>query len=167
MSTLIRLDDGQAAEYAQIADDVPLPPQGPVLVSLARWEQEAERLRAAGQAFAVRIPNTTNVSALPAALLEASTLVLEFPGFSDGRAYSQARLLREALGYRGELRATGAAVVKDQLLGMTRCGIDGFELRADQSAAACLEALGEFSLAYQPALDDRPRVRELRKRDIG
>jgi hypothetical protein len=46
--------------------------------------------------------------------------MLDFPKYTDGRAYSQARLLRERLGYRGELRATGN-VLRDQLLFMRRC----------------------------------------------
>ena len=54
-------------------------------------------------------------------------IVLNFPKFSDGRAYSQARVLREHLGYQGELRATGQ-VLRDQLLYMHRAGFDAFEI---------------------------------------
>ena len=53
-------------------------------------------------------------------------IVLNFPKFTDGRAYSQARLLRERLGYTGELRATGRCYI-DQLPFMLRCGFDSFE----------------------------------------
>lgn len=165
MSRLIRATGEASAVYAEIADDGPLPEDGPIMVSLARWEKDLGLLGRRAQPFAVRIPNTVNVGTLDSSLLAATAIILEFPSFGDGRAYSQARLLRESRGYRGELRATGAAVVRDQLMGMARCGIDGFELRADQSAAECLAALSEFSLAYQPALDDRPRVRELRARE--
>ncbi|WP_240433631.1 DUF934 domain-containing protein [Solimonas sp. K1W22B-7] len=78
---------------------------------------------------------------------------LEFPGFADGRAYSQARILRDRHGYRGEIRASGGAVVRDQLHGMARCGINSFELRADQDPQVCLAAFEDFGLAYQPAAD--------------
>jgi uncharacterized protein (DUF934 family) len=57
---------------------------------------------------------------------------LHFPKFTDGRAYSQAFLLRRRLGFKGELRATGDVLV-DQLQLMQRSGFDSAVLRADQS----------------------------------
>lgn len=167
MSALIDASGPIADPYIAVADEDALPAAGAVLVSLARWEREAAPLRARAAGFAVRIPNTLNVSTLDANLLEAAMIVLDFPSFGDGRAYSQAHLLREARGYRGALRATGAAVVQDQLLGMSRCGIDNFELRADQSVAPCVAILRQQPIAYQPALDARPRVRQLRRASVN
>ena len=77
---------------------------------------------------------------------------LAFPKFADGRAHSQARLLRERYGYRGELRAVGD-VLRDQLFFMARNGFDAFELRADRCLEDALEAFGDFSDSYQPAAD--------------
>ena len=73
--------------------------------------------------------------------------------FSDGRGYSNARILRERLGYRGELRAIGD-VLRDQLFLMRRCGFDSFEIRPDRSAADALASLRDFRHAYQHATDD-------------
>jgi uncharacterized protein (DUF934 family) len=56
---------------------------------------------------------------------------LNFPKFSDGRAFSQAFLLRRRLGFKGEIRATGD-VLADQLAQMQRSGFDVAVLRADQ-----------------------------------
>ena len=56
-----------------------------------------------------------------------------FPKFQDGRAYSQARILRERLGFRGELRATGQ-VLRDQFVFMLRAGFDSFEVKKDADA---------------------------------
>ena len=56
---------------------------------------------------------------------------LSFPKFSDGRAFSQAFLLRRRLGFKGEIRATGDVLV-DQLAQMERSGFDVAVLRADQ-----------------------------------
>lgn len=163
MSTLLRVDGSEAAEiFAAVGLDDELPPTGPVVVPLARWERDPDLIRQRGVPFGVRLTNTVDVATLDGGVLEAAAIVLEFPSFGDGRAYSQARLLRDAHAYRGELRATGAAVVRDQLLGMARVGIDVFELRADQSPDACREALREFTLAYQPTRDPLPKVRELR-----
>lgn len=164
MSTLLDATGEHAETWTVVADDEPLPAEGAVVVSLARWEKDREALAARAQPFGLRLANTVDVATLDESAFEVALIVLEFPGFADGRAYSQARLLRDARGYRGQIRATGAAVVRDQLLGMRRSGIDVFELRADQSPSACLQALTEFSLAYQPGCDPLPRVRALRRR---
>ena len=58
-----------------------------------------------------------------------------FPSFRDGRAYSQARLLRERHGYDGELRATGQ-VLRDQFVFMLRAGFDAFEVKKESDAEA-------------------------------
>lgn len=171
MSTALLIRDGYLVEdeFILLADDAEWPPQDkPVIVSLARWERDRDFL-ASRESFGVRLPNTVDVRVLNPALFQARLIVIEFPSFSDGRAYSQAHLLRETLGYRGEIRATGAAVVRDQILGMARCGIDAFELRADQSPEGCIEALHEFSLAYQPGVtsDPLPKVRPRRRTAAG
>ena len=164
MSTLLRLDGSEGRDaFTALGIDDELPAGAdPIVVPYARWERDRETLEARRPSYGVRLPNTVEVASLDAGVLKAALVILEFPSFGDGRAYSQARLLRDARGYRGELRATGAAVVRDQLQGMARCGIDSFELRPDQSIDACREALREFTLAYQPARDSLPKVRELR-----
>jgi uncharacterized protein (DUF934 family) len=73
---------------------------------------------------------------------------LHFPKFSDGRAYSQAFLLRRRLGFKGELRATGDVLV-DQLQLMQRSGFDSAVLRADQSLESARRQLTYFTDFYQ------------------
>ena len=80
--------------------------------------------------------------------------MLDFPKFSDGRAYSQARLLRGRLGYRGELRATGG-VLQDQIGFMLRCGFNSFESEQKGFGEALAKARTLFSVVYQPAEDDQ------------
>jgi len=80
-----------------------------------------------------------------------SVVILEFPTFKDGRAYSQARLLRERCGFTGEIRARGE-VLGDQLLFMARCGVNAFEM-SQEKAHAAQGALDAFSFAYQSAAD--------------
>lgn len=149
-------------DYTLIADDAPLPAAGKVIVSLARWQKEADTLRASDLAVGVRIPNTVDVATLWPELADRPLINVEFPGFGDGRAYSQSRVLRDRYGYGGEIRASGAAVVRDQIHGMARCGINAFELRTDQDPAVCLTAFDDFHEAYQPAADQRDIVARLR-----
>lgn len=73
---------------------------------------------------------------------------LHFPKFSDGRAFSQAFLLRRRLGFKGEIRATGDVLV-DQLPQMERSGFNAAVLRADQDLAIAQRQLGYFSAFYQ------------------
>ncbi len=73
---------------------------------------------------------------------------LHFPKFTDGRAFSQARLLRGRLKFAGEIRATGDVLV-DQVLQMARCGFDVAVLREDQDIAAAERQLHRFPAFYQ------------------
>ena len=73
---------------------------------------------------------------------------LQFPKFTDGRAYSQAFLLRRRLGFQGELRATGDVLI-DQLVQMQRSGFDSAVLRADQDASAAERQFSRFAGFYQ------------------
>ncbi len=138
--------------WRHVADDVALP-AAPVIVSLARWQAERDLLAARPEALGVRLPNDVDVAALAEDLPHFALIALEFPSFKDGRAYTQARLLRERYGYRGEVRAVGD-VLRDQLFFMQRCGFDAFELRPDRSLEDALHALTEFSVTYQPAADE-------------
>jgi uncharacterized protein (DUF934 family) len=80
--------------------------------------------------------------------------VLQFPKWTDGRAYSQAVLLRGRLRYAGELRASGE-VLADMLPLLRRCGFDAVQMRADQSLATAQRALGFFSTHYQSVPGER------------
>jgi uncharacterized protein (DUF934 family) len=156
--------DGRIAanDWTTLADDAALPASGKVIVSLKRWRAEGEALVASGLTVGVRIPNTEDVSGLAAEITGLPLIALEIPKFSDGRAYSQARVLRERYGYRGEIRAQGD-VLHDQLFHMARCGINAFELRADQDPQDCLRAFGEYDLAYQHGADRLGTVWERRR----
>ena len=82
------------------------------------------------------------------ALAGVARIDLHFPRFTDGRAYSQAFLLRRRLGYTGEIRATGDVLV-DQLVQMQRCGFDSAVLRADQDADVAQRQFERFDAFYQ------------------
>lgn len=73
---------------------------------------------------------------------------LHFPKFTDGRAYSQAFLLRRRLGFQGEIRATGDVLV-DQVVQMQRSGFDSAVLRADQGPDVAQRQLDRFPAFYQ------------------
>lgn len=112
-----------------------------------------EGSRALGRAVAegVSVSPGDDVSELAPYLEELLLVSLEFPAFSDGRAYSHASLLRDRYGFTGEVRATGDVLI-DQIPLMQRCGVDGFAV----SNATALKRLEENRLPsidrhYQPA----------------
>ena len=81
---------------------------------------------------------------------------LHFPKFTDGRAYSQAFLLRRRLGFKGEIRATGDVLI-DQLVSMARTGFDVAVLREGLDASAAQRQFDRFPAFYQgSAVDTQP-----------
>ena len=139
-----------------------LPPTGAIVVPFERWTAERETLLGRNTPLGVRLPNTRRVAELAPDLGRIELIVLEFPKFVDGRAYTQARQLRERYGYRGELRATGD-VLRDQLQFMHRCGFDAFEIADPNAVEIWRAAVNEVDVFYQPAADDRAPIFELRR----
>jgi uncharacterized protein (DUF934 family) len=82
---------------------------------------------------------------------------LQFPAFTDGRAYSQAFLLRRRLRFAGELRATGDVLI-DQLVQMQRTGFDVAVLKDGVDASAAQRQLDRYAGFYQgSAVETQPQ----------
>ncbi len=153
-------DGAVAADpWVYVEGDEPVPPDLPAIVS-PDW------LFAAGSAakpnrsapLGVAWPNDRPESELAPYFPQLSLIALEFPVFRDGRAYTQARRLRERYGFKGDIRATGD-VLRDQFLFMVRAGFNAFEVRKPADAEAFAKALSEIQLRYQPAGSDSPAFR--------
>ena len=157
------LKHGRVAEdiWVKVEDDGWLPDDRPALISFARWEAGKAGLQRRNAPLGIALPNTLDMRGFGAEAGRFGLIALSFPKFSDGRAYSQARLLRERFGYRGELRATGH-VLRDQLLHMHRAGFDAFEIGRDDAAEVFARALSSLSVFYQPTADGRITARDLR-----
>ncbi len=138
--------------YLRIADDSPVPEEGSVLLPAARFLADAERIAGRPGATGVIWPNDRDIAELAAYLGRLSLIALVFPTFKDGRAYSQARTLRERYRFRGELRATGD-ILRDQFLFLHRAGFDAFELKKSADVPAFCAALQRYIAFYQPAAD--------------
>jgi uncharacterized protein (DUF934 family) len=123
----------------------------PLILTWAQWEGERDIWLARGGRLGVVLLPGHNVESLASDLGRLSLIGAEFPGPSEGRGYSQARVLREQWNFRGELRATGY-VRRDQVFFMARCGFNSFEL-PDAELAGAQAALSTFSRAYQASND--------------
>jgi uncharacterized protein (DUF934 family) len=140
--------------FVHVPDGAELPGDGAILVSAARFLEDPEALLKRAGKVGVIWPNSRNLDDLVPYLDRLATIALVFPSFRDGRAYSQARLLRERHGYDGELRATGQ-VLRDQFVFMSRAGFDAFEVKKDADADAFAATMKRYSVFYQPTGDGR------------
>jgi uncharacterized protein (DUF934 family) len=159
--------DGQAAtdRYVRILDDAPIPATGAVLVPAERFLADAAEFAARQGETGVIWPNNRDIDELRPYLDKLSLVALVFPKFQDGRAYSQARILRERLGFRGELRATGQ-VLRDQFVFMLRAGFDSFEVKKDADAKVFGAVTKRYSVFYQPTGDGRLTAFRQRMQDF-
>ncbi len=103
----------------------------------------------------LKIANDSDVTAQDQNANSAEVIELDFPVFSDGRAFSQAMQLRKRLGFKGDIRATGDVLV-DQIVQMQRSGFSSAVLRADQSAEHAAKLLGHYKDFYQGDVSQQP-----------
>jgi uncharacterized protein (DUF934 family) len=143
--------------YVRIPDGAPIPDNGAIIVTASRLLAERDHFARRIAPIGVVWPNDRPVAELAHALGCLDLIVLSFPSFRDGRAYSQARILRERYDFRGELRATGQ-VLRDQFLFLLRAGFSAFEVIKDSDAAAFADSVRRFDVFYQPTGDGRPTV---------
>jgi len=156
----------QLPESVAPPGDDPRPAEDPVVVSLTRLLQESETLLGREAPLGVLVAPADDVRELEPFLPRLASVAIEFPVFNDGRGYSQARLLRGQLGFRGELRAVGD-IGRDHLAFLERCGFDAFVLREGESPRAALAAFSEISLRFQTAEDAADTVASLRVSRAG
>ena len=116
------------------------------LLTLAQWEAVRDAWNV-DVPVGVLLPNTADVEALAADLPRIALIALEFPKWVDGRAYSQAHLLRARLRYAGEVRATGEVVV-DMMPLLQRSGFDAVVLREGERQSSAERALGFFPAGH-------------------
>ena len=148
-----------------LVEDGAVLPEGPVIVSLQRWLDDRESLLRRSGNLGIVLRSSENPEKILQDLQFFQVIALDFPAFTDGRAYSYARLLRERHNFDGEIRAIGN-VLHDQISLMHRCGFDAFEINVDDQKALkiWLAAEAERTVFYQPTGDGRKTVPSLRER---
>jgi uncharacterized protein (DUF934 family) len=138
--------------WAFVEDGHELSPGGCVTVSLGRFLSEHGQLLHRNRSIGVRL-NVGDDPGLLAPFLDQIHLIeLQFPKYTDGRAFSQAQLLRRRHGYKGEVRAIGQ-VLRDQLRLMIRSGFDAMLIDEADAEAVYDFSAQEFSEFYQAASD--------------
>lgn len=140
-----------------------LPVGRPLIVSLEQWQTHRDTLTASGVPLGLRLNSDQPPKLVAEDLQTFAVISLDFPKFRDGRAYTHARMLRERLGYSGEVRAVGD-VLQEQLHFMQRCGFDTFEVAGPDPEQAWRTIAGDHTVWYQSTGDGRRRALELRGR---
>ena len=156
MPMLIRLSEGVFSQvrdvFVRLGDDEPVG-GGDAIVSLGRL-LSGDVARAGGGRLGVWLEPADEVEALEGRLDQVDLVALAFPKFRDGRAFTSARLLRERLGFTGEVRAVGD-VLRDQAGFMVRCVFDAFSPADGSTVEAWAAAAGRHRHVYQRAADAR------------
>ena len=130
-----------------------------IIVPLQSWNRFHNELKTSTNQVAVWLDSNEFTNQIIGDVNEIPLIALNFPVFTDGRSYSNARELRLELHYSGEIRAIGD-VLRDQIFYMSRCGFNSFLIREDQDSASCLKALNDFQSSYQStAVDKNPLFR--------
>ncbi len=130
-----------------VGDDDVISEGARVIVSLTRLQRDWDTLARHTGMLGVVIPNNADERALAPYFAQVALVVVNFPAFTDGRSYSQARQLRLD-GYRGEIRATGN-ILPDQLQFMLQVGVDSFEVSERFALEDWQKAAQQMQLTYQ------------------
>ncbi len=159
------IKDGKFAAdpFVFVPDGQAFPEDRGIMVTLARFQSERENLLAHHAPVGVRLAAGENPEVLKNDLPEIAVIALEFPIFRDGRGFSWARMLRERFGYKGEIRAVGHFLY-DQLAFLVRVGVNAFDVRQDFRLEDYERALHEMTYVYQPSVDRKKTILQLRQR---
>jgi uncharacterized protein (DUF934 family) len=158
MPKLIRLNDAGAEwiddRFTTVGDDESVP-QGDVIISLNRYLAEGGSLGSNTRDVGVRVEPGEAVEALKGDLPRIPVVALTFGKYRDGRAFTEAQLLRERFDYQGEVRAVGPSVLREQAVFMVRCGFNVFDVADGSTPEQWAATAHRFRHVYQRAADGR------------
>ena len=151
------IEDGKLVEddWVNVADGEAPPANEPAIIGLDTWLEDRDRLGRRNTPLGIRLKAGQSPDLIAGDLGRFDVIALEFPVFTDGRAYSYARTLRERYAFAGQVRAIGN-VLRDQYFFMRRVGFDAFEVADTARLEDWLEADREISVLYQQSIDGRP-----------
>jgi len=149
------IKDGQLIEdtWVLIEDtEADTLPEGKVIIPFTLWEKQKATLKGR-TGLGIWLDSHDEPEGIASELEIFDLIAVNFPKFADGRGYSIAHILKDQLGFKGELRAIGD-VLPDQLHFMRRCGFNSFALRDDKKVDQALHCINSLSNAYQAAADE-------------
>jgi len=145
---LLKFGEFVEDDWVALIDGESLPQGSDVIVPFERLVEDIDTLKAHNGSLGVAFPNDASIEDLKPYLANLDVVVLSFPAFGDGRAYSQAKKLKSQLGFSGEIRASGN-VLPDQFAFMRQCGFNAFDVPDRQSLDAWQQSATSMTVAYQ------------------
>lgn len=145
------IKDKQVAEdnWRYISDDSALNSDFNI-VSLTRWSQDHGQLSETKH-LGLRLAPDVIIEEIAVDLSHFQLIELFIPVFTDGRAFSHARLLRSRYNYTGDIRVSGDFMA-DQLYYLSRVGASSFELNDQDNAQLFIQSMEDFSVDYQKSV---------------
>ena len=140
--------------WTELDEEADVPSAADIIVPLSVLLEKADRLSNHTGKLGLRIENDVDVEDHKELIAKADLIMLELPAFTDGRAYSQARMLREELGFDKELRVKGD-VLADQAAYLLRCGFDSFDFEGEFDAEVWQKSTNIMTTGYQRSYDKR------------
>ncbi|KAA1170985.1 DUF934 domain-containing protein [Marinobacter salinexigens] len=152
MNNIIGLVNGGGVYLADdqwtfVDDEVWVTKSRPMILPLDQWQKLDESGTGVRSIHGVWLGPDDDPAVLGPISGELPIIALQFPSFRDGRAYSQANLLRTRYGFKGDLRAIGD-VLRDQLALMRHCGFTSFAIRADKCVSDALKGFDGYDMIY-------------------
>ena len=135
--------------WVYIVDETPLKADY-IIVSLVRWQQERNQLSKVKH-LGLRLESDAVLEDIVDDLSHFQLIELYFPVFTDGRAFTHARLLRSRYGFAGDIRVSGD-FMRDQVFYLNRVGVSSFELNDQDNAQEVIQSMDDFSVDYQESL---------------
>ncbi|OQK16562.1 oxidoreductase [Methyloprofundus sedimenti] len=135
--------------WVYIVDETPLKADY-IIVSLVRWRQERNQLSKIKH-LGLRLEPDVELEEIANDLSHFQLIELYFPVFTDGRAFTHARLLRSRYGFTGDIRASGD-FMRDQVFYLNRVGVTSFELNDQENAQQVIQSMHDFSVDYQESV---------------
>jgi len=103
--------------------------------------------------YAVWLAAADDVNLLADYLDKIHLVVLKVDNFMDGRCFSQSRILRDHMDFKGDIRVAGNTI-QDQVYYLARCGVSSFSVADDINIESLQKSLNDFSESYQAACDE-------------
>ncbi len=145
---LLKFGDFVEDSWVQLENGESLPQGSDVIVPFERLVDDFDVLKQHNGSLGVAFPNDVSIEDLKPYLASLDVVVLSFPAFGDGRAYSQAKKLKSQLEFTSEIRATGN-VLPDKFAFMRQCGFNAFEVTDRHSLDAWQQTATVMTVAYQ------------------
>ncbi|WP_417708732.1 DUF934 domain-containing protein [Roseibium aggregatum] len=127
MATIFKDGDFVEETWVRADSETGTAVQGDALVPMTVFLVEPDAFLARDGKTAVIIEAGDDVELIENYLDRLALVAVDFPSFSDGRGFSAARILREQIGYKGDIRAIGKYIL-DQVPLARRCGVSTFEI---------------------------------------